>query len=180
MIVTYNKISPDIIITDITETGYYFVHVVKKITSEDESIFYSNIVLTSSSTSVLTDGMYKVISIKLPNTNTGSYYTNGLKIFDSTDEEISVTLLLENVEGTTQNVVIYFNLHHDLINVEKDILDLLYSCKSDPVKSRYRDILYMGENVLEDLLSKSLFNEANRLIEKLVICGNTQTTCNCR
>jgi hypothetical protein len=180
MTVTYSKDSPSISIVDTAETGNYFIHVVTKVTTSAETIFYSNITTSSSSTSVLTDGLYRVESIKLPSTDGGSYYTDGTKIYDSDGNEITVATLVANVEGTSQNIIIYYIIYTNLIETEKEILDLLYDCKSDPIKARYRDILYMGLSVVDYLLTDSLYNEANRLIEKLESCGTVTSTCNCR
>jgi hypothetical protein len=38
----------------------------------------------------------------------------------------------------------------------------------------------MGLSVVDYLLTDSLYNEANRLIEKLESCGTVTSTCNCR
>ena len=183
MTVTFNELTNTVSIVDTAETGYYFLHILAKITTEETTVSTSNITRATSSLSITTDGLYQVISIKLPETTStiDEYYTNGTNIYQYDSVEIiPVSSMLTYSEKTTQYVFSKFVVYNNLIETEKDILDLLYDCKSDPIKTRYRDILYMGLSVIQYLLDNSLYNEANRLIEKLQSCSTTTSTCNCR
>lgn len=143
------------------------------------------------------------------------YYTKNSKVFKRTvtteylgdfrydyslgnETEVSVRELLErNIEGTTiqkcQIDVFYTGfLQECYINYCKDLFNSLMAhckpnCKPKEADSFPRDFLWMTLNVIDYLVERGQFNEAQRILEEIDYCGgfcnntksNDKSMCGC-
>lgn len=175
-------------IIDDSAVGYKYVHAVQKVTTTQVSLLESNIVDSTSSVTLGTDGYYIVSSLSIPDSDTGGYYTDGTNIYAPGGTQITISELLEidttgtEVERTDYDIVSYYYINKYYVDLltekfSKDICGC--GCENDP-KKLIIDTLTMGIKVLDTLVYYKQYYEAERIIEQLGTCsGTTNTNCSC-
>lgn len=93
--------------TSILESGYSYIHVIQKITTETSSIFDSNITDSESEFTLTSDGYFILSEIKLPSTvdtNVNHYYITGNTVYNWEGEEVSISTLI-TIDTTGTNII---------------------------------------------------------------------------
>lgn len=173
-------------LTSPATAGHSYVHVIDKITTSSESQVNDTIVDSTSSYELTSDGYYKVIEIRLPNTvSAGNYYTLDGDFFDTSGDQITLAELLEVESGVTRtdtNHLSYYYLDTYYLNLIKSkFLKNICGCSCSSQQDRITiDTLTMGLHLIASLGTYLQYYEATRLIEQLSVCtGVSNVNCNC-
>lgn len=180
-------------ITDTEVTEYKYIHVVQLNSINGVVTKYTNYTHESSVYTILSDGYYKIIQLKLPLAVVeGTYYiveNPSDVVIDPNGDVISIDELLSvDPTGTTivRTETTFFTsylLHTYYINLLKTKFQSnLCSCCNNITNNTQIDALTMGFALIDELVSSNMLNEAERIIELLNRCTNTTTStsnCNC-
>ena len=135
------------------------------------------------------DGFYTLTTLKVPKDSTKEYYFRDGKIYHM-QEEVDLTLLLEinpEFSGLSIEHEYYFQtcrLRKCYINICKQIFDQVHSVECnrppiDPNLSYKRDLLLAAIFIIEFMVEKGQYKEAERLLERIMGCnGLCNNQCN--
>lgn len=161
-----------------------------KVNEDEQTIFNSNL-----------DGFYTLVTLKVPKNTESEYHYNNEKFYHL-NEEIELETLLEmnpDSHGLEINYEYYFKLcllKKCYINICKQIFDQVNSVecnkpKLDPYLIYKRDLLWSAINVIEFMVGRGEYKEAERLLERIMGCNGLcdshcnkshlkeHTSCNC-
>lgn len=159
----------------------YALIFIERVFADSKILLYS-VISDDVSYTLTTDGYFQVTEIFLPNSNLGGYYTNGTDVFNSLDEEVEFSEILEEVTLTDlEDVLNYYNLKQYYKNLLKDgFLKCVCTCNSTLPNKQVIDTITMGLFLIEILEEEELFYEAQRIIDSLVTCNYINySNCNC-
>ena len=176
--------------SNIISNKFYLHTLVNKQTNLLEK---SNITISYSDFTLLTDGWREVKEYILPDQNThvsGEYYIYNNNIYRSTGisgELISIAnfitldLTNTNVIVNTYNLLLTFYLNSKYLDLIKAIIYAgMNSCNVSKQESMTRDVLMMGLELINKLIYTNRFAEAQRLLDDITPCSiNTNLNCGC-
>lgn len=193
MTLTYNDTSQDVLVADSVVAPYVKVMLLRKVNTTSE-VYQSGLILTPavpSATFTLTDdGLYSILMLQLPTTNTLDYYVVGTTIYyhvvGSPDAPVEKTmaelLILEGNVDYTQalaRLVNRYNMYLTFIQISEQVLSEMLAGRPVAKSVELRDILDMTLYSTEYLVSVDLLEEAQALLEKaLPFSTNAVTYCN--
>lgn len=169
---------------------FKYVYSLIKITTEDEELISSSVVISETSFLLTEDGHYKIVSAWITTIPGSGYYISGDTVYNSLNQPLTVEELLAldpsgtNISWEEEHYIstYYINEYYiDLLN-SKFVKQLKCGCefisKSDKIMI---DTLTMGLTLIEKLIENSLYYEAGRILEKLLICARlvNPPNCNC-
>lgn len=174
-------------ITSTIASGYKYVHYIIKVNLEDEVVKQTEITESISTYTMLQDGYYKIVELRLPTTSGSGYYITGTTIYSPSNVVLSPEeLLLVDVTGTNiirdgSDIIVTYYLNEYYINIIKSkFLKNICSCAClTAVDKVLIDTLTMGLVLITKLEENSQYHEANRIISQLSSCSNIQNDANC-
>lgn len=147
----------DKVIFDVNSDGFYTLATIKVSKSEEEEYYYKN----------------------------GNFYHNGM--------EVSLEILSEmnpETSGLDIEHEYYFHTCHlrqCFVNICEQILNQVEACNKNSIDynlSYKRDLLWSALNVIDYLSEQEKFEEAERLLERIMscngLCDSYKTSCNCK
>lgn len=198
MIVTQVDTSRQIIITDVYGSEWNFVHAVVRVTTQLATLYDSSITDLSSTFTLSTDGLYYLVSFKLPLTKgiteTGYYITTGkiYKWVGNVITEVNVIDLLNlsneeydfGLDKTYEFIMHKYSILKNISVINKTLAKITDTCLTNKPLEQMKDTLTMGVFVVNKLFEDEQWHNSNMMIEKLSICGgsfniNSQISYNC-
>lgn len=127
------------------------------------------------------DGFYTLVTVKVPMDPTKEYYYRNGKVYHI-NEEADLALLLElnpEVSGLEVEHEYYFQtcrLRKCYINICKQIFDQVHSldCNKPPIDPNLkfkRDLLLSALHIIEFMVERGQFKEAELLLERIMGCN---------
>lgn len=183
---TDNRIS----IVSPSVAGYTYIHVIQDITIAKATIVSETFTDSVSYYTFESDGYFVITEFKLPETAGSGYYIISEKIYDPTDQQISVATLMEvDTEYTNilrideDHMTKYYLSDYYLRLLKEKYLKNICNCGCsciDKIGKVELDTLTMGLDLIEALEIKHQYYEVQRIVEKLSICfGLIMPNCNC-
>lgn len=178
-----------ITITDPEVANYSYLHIVQRITIDNESIFDSKITTNYSEYNLTDDSYYIASSMKITTIPGSGYYISGDQVYNEFNVAVTAQDLLNIVDIESTNIVKSSQNYIFTYYIKKYYLDLIQSkflkglCACGCMDAQEKitvDALTMGLNLLEVLVANQYYYEAERLIEKLTVCtGIVNVGCGC-
>ena len=193
MDITQSNTSRQISISNLLLEGFNYVHCVVKLNPSNATLYDYTITDNSSSFALYSDGLYYLVSFKLPLSSiiSGKFYINDNKIFKvgTTLEYTPIDLLnlsdLEYDFGIDKEVLFLLHKYSLTKNIRliKKYLDNNNCSAKDPNK-KLLDTLEMGQFVTDELFNEQQWNKLNIIMGQLSSCNNPMISnnslpCNC-
>lgn len=191
--IIYDK-NCNIIIQDEYENGYAYVYILQlnQTTGIISSVYVRTEEDQTPSFNLGMDGFYTLVTLKIPNGEGSEYYYKDGKYYHYYNEIELNTLLEINPNVTNLDIAYeyYFQtcrLRKCYVNVCYQIFDQVASinCNKtalDKELTYKRDLLWSALNVINYMIEMDQFEEAERLLERIMgcngLCDNIQNDCN--
>lgn len=196
MTITHSDTSKTVTIEDTAILDFAYLHAVVKEGSSSSILVDSNITTDTSTFTLDLDGLYYLVSIKLPTTTPTVedvfYIRNNVILKYSGNIEYSAAdiINLESVGTSFENdIVEQFIIHrYNIIRnyniVLKEIAKNINTCLINDSLNLIRDTLMMGIYILDILILDEQWNAAKIVVNNMQMCNgltgvNTNLKCNC-
>lgn len=196
MTVTQSDTSKKITISDPIEQGFGYVHAVVKVGFTNAVLIDSNVINSTSEFTLDSDGLYYIVSIKLPTirpTQQDVFYISNNIVFKYNETvEYSVVDLL-NMEASETSfandisekfIAHKYSIVKNYNFVNNELLKIPNTCTINTSLESIKDTLSMGIYIIDKLVENEQWNTTNIIISNLQICNGLNNItnnfkCNC-